>query len=394
MRIAIAGLIMAVGLAGCGSGSDSASGAGPDESAAATDDIVAESSADAEQSEATRQTVVRSGGSDGNDPRLGETTIPGEQGAVSSIVESTTTTAPPAEIDVNAQGLRVVPVGAMVDGLLLWDETSARKQGHDGVWSEVVAGSHLYVVDVPTLGTVYQTQEFATTIWLATEDGPQELLVATEDGDTLELEGAGFSAAGEPVIFYQRRNYSSPDTALSTVRGYNVDTGEVVEIEETGGWESGTRFAYLTGGSALGLVSAEAFGWQAVLDLDGGGWTPIEEDATCFDGGDETCHVYDMAVMVGTDALGFAPIYNDAEPVQEFGLYSFTPGTLERELLASFDWDNNTWYITDMFLLGTNLVVSLADYAGSPLPALVYDTGSGESWTLPQAAFAVPSFLS
>lgn len=340
---------------------------------------------------------------DGSDPRRGPTTlVPGvgsdagdagesDGSTTTAVVQSITSTTGVA-VDVDAQGHRIAPVGSMPAELLLWESgSSARKAGHDGVWAVAVSGTLSEVADVPGLGVVYQRPESTSTIWLASATGERELIVGSS-GETLRLEGAGVSAAGETLIYYQKFQEGDIETAISTLRSYNVDTKDVTEIMVTGGWESGTQFSFLSGGETIAVMNAE--GWSTFGDVDLEGETPVEAawSQACYDG-EEGCVEYIRTAMVNGEGIGLSYIWGDGV-IDKVGLYSFGPGAAERSLLGSFDWDNGLWYPEDMFALGVNIVISLADGEGDALPALVFDLNTGEYWTLPEAAFVRPAYLS
>lgn len=277
---------------------------------------------------------------------------------------------------------------------LHWDSESIRKQSHTGEWFAVADGPFVEVAEIPAYGVVFQRSLDKRVVWLVGEAGPQELLVAA-DGQTLELEGAGETVNGDPVVFYQRHDHGSPEQTRSTLRSYNLVTEEVREILITGGWESSTSFSQLTGGTVVGTWSSE--GWEGLTQVDLQTGTELfnsDDEHACFDG-EPACPVYRQATVLNRQIYGVRSIWNEERQlVDAAGVFAFDPATGFEERVVEFPWDNGLWYAEDMFAHGEQLVISLKDGNDQPLPALVVDLASGETWTLPEAAFVRPAYLS
>ncbi len=297
--------------------------------------------------------------------------------------------------------LRLAPMGA--DALvLLWDDEAAWPIGHTGERAKIADGPFAEVAELPGYGVVFQREPSESTIWLADADGVRDLVVAGDD-QTLTLEGTGVSGADEsPVVYYQRHESGDIETTRSTLRRFDFATGEVTELLETGGWESGTRFSHLAG-DRLTVAATGAEGWVANLAIDLSVVPPTTSSHTeaCLDG-DPDCDFYERVAVIGAlssapRTIGFAPIW-DGDSIEEWGLYEFEFGGDESRLIASWPWDNAEWYVEDMFAIsGNEVLLSLSDAPGtdgSPLPALIVDINTGEAHTLPAAMFARPMWLS
>ncbi len=296
--------------------------------------------------------------------------------------------------------LRLAPMGA--DALvLLWNDEAAWAIGHTGERSKITDGPFVEVAELPGYGLVFQREASESRIWLADADGVRELIVAGDD-QTLTLEGAGVSGADEsPVVYYQRHEGGDIETARSTLRRFDVSTGDVTELLETGGWEAGTVFSHIDGDwLTVAATGAEAFVGNRAIDLSTTPPSTSNHNDFCIDG-DPECDFYFRVAAIGAlsnspRTIGLAPIWNDGVE-EEWGLFEFEFGGDEARLIASWPIDGE-WYVEDMFAIsGTEVLLSLSDAPGtdgSPLPALIVDINTGEAHTLPAAMFARPMWLS
>lgn len=311
----------------------------------------------------------------------------------STTAAATTTTNTRADSDAL---FRVAEEGPWVLGLIVLDEIGARKQGHTGEFGSIIDGPLIEVVELPGIGFVFQTELRSSVIYFDAGEGPQELLVATGD-QTLNLEGVVIDTDEVPHVVYQRYEGTTPPTARSTLRSYNFETSAVRELVETGGWESGTSFSHVTTNDVVGMWGAEGFFGLSRFDLSDGTRTYNTADdpelTDCFDG-DVDCPDYRAAVIWDGRIHGIGPVPNSSGIVDAFGLYEFDQVSGTDTLLLTWPWDNGLWYVEDMFASGIEIVVSLSDGEANPLPALVIDMTTGESWTLPEPGFVRPGYLS
>ncbi len=297
-----------------------------------------------------------------------------------------------------AEPHRVAPVGT-ASAVLRWSSEGVWRPSHTGDWNKIADGSFVEVADVPYWGLAFQRIEQEPVIWMKTDEGPQELIVAAE-GQWLTLEGAGLNDNSQPIVFYQRHEASSPERTRSSLRTYNLETGEVNEIVETGGWEAGTHFDHLSRQAiAVSYWWSEATTGNALIDLTRSDqliWDLVDEG--CADG-EPGCVVYEHVTVVDGRSVGVRPIWNEeAGWVDQFGLFEFDLERRSERLIVAFPWDNGLWYVEDMFELAPrSVVVSLSDsptLGGSPLPPLVVSIDSGEAFTMPDATFVRPAWLS
>lgn len=346
----------------------------------------------------TGSTTTRSG--DTSDPATTEPTGDADPaGGSDADPAAESTDGPP---DAGDDVLRLAPAGGD-ELVLLWDNEAAWAIGHTGERSKIADGPFAEVTDLPGYGLVFQREERESTIWLADADGVRDLIVGADD-QMLTLEGTGVSNADEsPVVYYQRHESGDIETSRTTLRRFELFSGDVTELLETGGWEAGTVFSHISGDRlTVAATGAEAFVGNLAIDLS---TTPpstsVHDDDFCIDGDDE-CDFYQRVAVVGAlsgspRTVGIAPISNDG--VRDgWGLWEFDFGGDESRLIASWPWDDGEWYVEDMFALsGTEVLLSLSDWpgtGGNPLPALIVDIDSGEARTLPAAMFARPIWLS
>ena len=341
------------------------------------------------QSEATRSEATRT------------ETAASDSTKATSVSENTATTGSatsaitPSTSETSGNGvLRLAPPGQPSIELLHWDLNGVTTFGHTDVGATIPLAGLSELAAVPHGPIVFQTEDNERVIWQLVDDEPQGFLVVP-DSERLTLEGAGLDADGEPVIYYQRHVYGDPLSTVSRLMEYRFVDGAIREITTTGGWESGTSFGQIGTTTTVGLWGAE--GWEGVqiLDLTTGDVAFDSEDLgiECFFG-DVGCPAFASAVLVGGDIIGMgrAPT-GEIDAIDAFGLLLYDTGTGSLETMQRWPWDRD-WYVEDMFTVGDSLiVVSLTDGEGAPLPALLFDAVSGESWTEPTAAFVRRSYL-
>lgn len=323
-------------------------------------------------------------------------------GATTTLAEATTSTASPTTPETTTvvepnDVFRVAPEGPWTaPGLILFDETGARKQGHTPGFAPIVDGPVAEIAEIPLVGWVFQTELWSQVVYLEAGDGPHELLVATGE-QSLALEGVVFDDDEVSHVLYQRREGRTPPTARLTLRSYNFDTGVVRELAETGGWESATWFSHISADDVVGIWGAEGYFGLTRFDLADGARTYESVDdpdlAACFDG-DAECPDYSAAVIWDGRIHGMGGVPNPEGVVDAFGLYEFDQFSGTDTLLLTWPWDNGLWYVEDMFASDSEIIVSLSDGDGNPLPALVVDMLTGDSWTLPEPGFVRPGYLS
>jgi hypothetical protein len=330
-----------------------------------------------------------------------ETTAPGDT-APTSVSQNSATTSEPIETtsstsEVTDNGLlRLAPAGQHSSELLQWDAYGVTTFGHNGIGVTIPLDELSEIAAVPYGPIVFQTTDNQRVIWQLVDEEPQGFLVVP-DNEQLTLEGAGLDAEGESVIYYQWRVYGDPMSTVSKLMEYRFIDGAIREITTTGGWESGTSFGQIGSTTTVGLWGAE--GWEGVqiLDLTTGDVSFDSEDLGigCFFG-EVGCPSFASAVLIGGDIIGMGPApTGDIDTIDAFGLLLYDTATGSLETMQRWPWDIGEWYVEDMFTLGDSLiVVSLVDGDGGPLPALLFDAVSGESWTEPTAAFVRRFYLS
>jgi len=289
-------------------------------------------------------------------------------------------------------GYRVAPVGPRML-VVHWDSTGIWVPNHAGDYHKVVSGPIAEAAQVPGMGVAFQRKSGDNVVWIEAGKGPIELLVGGAS-QRLTLEGATITSADEPVVYYQRYEGDTPDTSETTLRSYNLASQTVAEVAVTGGWESGTSFSFVGDSrEAVGVGSGEAFFWLSRFDLATGQQLQ-SPDSGCYDG-EEGCEIYDYWAAIGADYFGIRSVANPSSGVfDQRALFRIDPNTGEEELVVSFNWDNDLWYVENMFAHHNQLVLSLHDGSDAPLPALVIDVEANKTWTVPERAFVRPAWLS
>ena len=289
-----------------------------------------------------------------------------------------------------ASSYRVAPEGSTM-ALLRWDQTSARKVGHDGTETVVADGPFTEVADVFSWGVVYQRPGDAT-IWR--QNGDEVVAVVTPGanenhnlGDTITLEGVIIRDGEVPFVFYTHTESGQVESAVE-LRAHDLTTGFDNPIEIVGGVETATSFSAISGRSAVSVSSGEGFHWMNVYDLID---KTSEERYFCQPG---NCTVFYDAATIRQDVIYGMALRSDGGGQPEgYALDSRQPGSGLLNELHRFDYAPDLYEIDDMFAVGSRIVISLRTPDGAPLPAAVVDTNSGEVWTLPDAEFVRPLFL-
>ena len=363
-------------------------------------------------------TACTGGGSTAGEEPVGagtEITTPATTDTPASTLEPTTTTAAEAATtetttDSSSTGPAVPLLSDVLETsagwptpVTLWDKTGARKQGHLAGEPEItIVGPLATLAEVPLQGWVYQREQQSNIIYFSDGVSPErELLVGTGE-QSLILEGVwlrdGDSDRAE--VIYQRFD---PDgqNSTQTLRGYSMATGDVRELTITGGFESATSFALVNERFAAARFYGEGHYELSLIDLDTGDRPyASSNEFDCFDGGEPACPEYDQAVAIGTDIFGFGSVSDSVGGVVDrMGVYRFDTTTSTEELLASYPWDNGAYYAVDMVHLNNEIAISLATDPfihglGEPLPAILFDIGTGQSTLAPESGFVQPSWLS
>ncbi len=286
----------------------------------------------------------------------------------------------------------------------LWDKSGARTQGAlAGPPTPVIEGPIVTLAQIPLQGWVYQREQESNVIYFSDGVTPErELLVGTGE-QTLILEGVWLADgdADSAEVLYQRFD---PDgqNSIQTLRAYSVSSGDVREITVTGGFESATSFSLIDDRFVAGTFYGEGYYELTSIDLETGDrpYRSSDDDFDCFDGIDPRCPEYDEAIVIGTDIFGFGTVPNPSTGiVDQMGVYRFDTSTGIEEVIASYPWDNGAYYAMDMVLLNNVIAISLASGQfsqglGEPLPALLFDIGTGETTIAPEPGFVQPLWLS
>lgn len=315
----------------------------------------------------------------------GEAGEDGEDGEESNGDEATGI---PAGLVPSGDGPTLAPSADRPTGALwYWTEDLAGSFGHGTEWSTGLEGPIAQLAEVPLHGLVFQREDSDQVIWLAGPDGPQELIVADEN-QYLWLEGAGLGPDEEPLVYYQRFEQGSIEDTRSTLRSYDLSTGEVREILVTGGWESGVQFGHLGGGRALGVWGGEGYSALMAVDLASGDLLVDTRDEACGQG-EEGCRSYRAATAAGGQFYGIRPTGDDA-----LGLFRLDPASGDDELVIALPWSEGDWEVENLFAgPGGSLTLSLRDGARQPLPAVTVDPATGEVESSPLAALVRPAHL-
>ncbi len=388
-RIAASAFAATIALAGCSSTGEDAA-----------DDRVEDETGE----NGVAATVVGGDSDDGGSPANGTTSTaasevttsepPISAPPTSAPPTSAPSTAPVIEAAASSAPQRLATAGPGVAGVLQWIETSAQVIGEAGAIDVTVSDEFAEVADAGELGLVFQRSVEEPAIWI-TADGSTRALIRAGDGQRLVLEGVGVDESGAVVVWYQRIDTGSLSNQQASLRSFEIETGVITEIAETGSRDERTDFSALSGGVVMGRWAGPATEGTNLVDLDrvgtafGGGTQP-----ECSDGQPD-CAVYGAATYDEATGEAFAMrlVFNvDAARIDRGGLFRLDPATGQEEPLVAFGWDDGAWYPDDMFIAGDLVIVSLRNGAGDPLPALVYDRSTDAYWTLPDAVFVRPAF--
>lgn len=305
-------------------------------------------------------------------------------------------------VEPEADVFRIAPAGPGPELAIRYGPDGVFHAGHTDRFTKVVDGPVSVAVDTYETGIVYQRPGDNRRVFIQGVDGDQELLVAAEN-QTIELVGIRIEPTDEIFhILYTRRTSSTPETTEETLRSYSMDTGEVTEIYQTGGWESGTDFNYIEGELAVGRWSGEGFGRIDIVNVVTGQIKQsFPEVGECFDGDQaKGCLPFIVANISGETIYGFGPRPNDAGLVDTMALYKLDTTSSELTELIFFPWDNGLYYPIDIWVTAVSrqVVVSLSTAPraddGQPLPALIYDIETGEARTAPVSGYFHTGFIS
>ncbi len=301
------------------------------------------------------------------------------------------------------EGWRLAPVSEVGALVTYWNGDGYRITGHAGLASR----SPLEPIGVGTISALENGYEFVylqlegdeQTIWRHDGDGELTAVVTVPEPQRIDLEGLHVRDLGDVDMFYQIRFPGSPEDTVDKLFRHHLPSGEVTEIMETGGWESGADFHDVVGAYPLTLATrfAEATTWHQIIDLETGSivYDGAAEDETCFDGAGD-CAVYDAATLVDGDIIGVRGDFDTGSGiVGAMALARFDPDTGVEEVIARFEWDNGLWYPRGMMVGGLGVIMSVGDFEGSTAyPALTIDPLTGQAETLELAGFVVPAYLS
>ncbi len=242
---------------------------------------------------------------------------------------------------------RLAPRSETILAFRSFDHSGSYFSGHGQTYFPASDGPLVELVDLYVDGgLIFQRSWEDNVIW-TTADGVKELLVGAEN-QRLELEGGELVGddSEQPVVYYQRHTRASPEETESSLRSFDPTTGEVTVIAQTGGWEAGTSFAYLTGGKAVALSHTEALDAMYVIDLDTDrGINVFDLPPLC----PTLTAVYSDATFVDDQVVGARPIFNTHDGVvDQWGFFLLDPETCEEELVDAFPWDNGEWYIESL----------------------------------------------
>ncbi len=297
---------------------------------------------------------------------------------------------------VEADVFRIAPVGSGFSGIVYGPDGVFHPTRHIG-FAKVVDGPISIARDAFLTGVVYQRPGDNRRIF---GSGGDELVVAAEN-ETIEFVGIRYEPTDGNLshVLYTSRITSTPEATTETLRSYNRKTGEVTEIYETGGWESGTDFGYAHGEWAVGRWSGEGFvRFDVVSVITGEIKKSFPAEGDCFEGeSQDGCLPFTVAALAGEKIYGFGPSRNDAGVVDSMTLYELDTRITQLIPLASFPWEDGLYYPVDIWVSGALALVSLSTAQstdeGQPLPALIYNLETDEASTMPESGYLHRAFF-
>lgn len=215
-------------------------------------------------------------------PPTSTTTAPAVTTTAAVATTTTTTTAVVTTTTTTAAPRAALPPGAM----LITNEDGVYVATLDGVASQVIAASPAVVggmvdfaIDDTRGGIIFQpnhqswifTGADSIIYWVpqGAADYQQLLVPAADQGLSLE----DIDRQGDAVmVYYTRVIGGTPDTAIQTLRRFDLDAKTVAEVGVVGGWESGAIPISVGGETIVVNGAGEAFFWINFSDLGGIGF--------------------------------------------------------------------------------------------------------------------------
>lgn len=300
------------------------------------------------------------------------------------------------------EGWRLAPESEADPLVTYWNRDGYRVPGHGGLTSlEPLASIGIGGISVLENGYEYiylQREGDERTIWRDEGDGELSAVVTVPAPQRITLEGVHVSAIEDVDLFYQIDVGGSPEEAVKRLFRHNLPSGEVTEVMETGGWESGSRVFDVTGAYPLAVVnrSSEALTWFDIVDLETGStvFDGVNDGRVCSDG-EVGCVFYEVAALYDGDVIGMRADGRGGFVIDSMVLARFDLESGDEEVLARFEWDNGLWYPRDIMIGGERVIVSVGTLDGSiAYPAVMIDPATGEAATLSIAGFVGPTYLS
>ena len=240
-------------------------------------------------------------------------------------------------------------------------------------------------------GILFQRPDSDEVIWwlAADESEPVDLLV-TVDPVHLLLEGVTGSGDNRKIVYQRMARTNDPETSLNELKTYRFDDGEVTTLDVVGGWEAGTKITSVAGELATGVWGGEGFNAYYAFDLTAGSRLGSFPEDQWFD------NVSEDAVLDGDSLLAVGLLYDEEQEIyNDMGVYRVDLTGQVVETIATFPWDNGSWYPNGLLVDGGVAVISRNasqefDNDQTPLGPLVVDLATGEATTFPFAVVVRP----
>jgi hypothetical protein len=348
----------------------------------------------------------------GDDDAAETTTSPA---AATTTTEAATTTAAPATTTVPATTTTTTttteppPVGPPAGSLLITNEEGVYVATLDGVASKVidadssaVGGIISFAIDDTRGGVIFQPSrgpwqfkgDASIVYWVPQGAGAaQELLVPAAD-QGLGLEDVAQQGDATMVYYTRVEGSDSPETALQTLRRFDLEAKTVTEVSVVGGWESGASPISVGGDTIVENSGAEGYVWIDFTDLNGVEFDspanplPLDE----FDCFPECFYYGDLSPDGSYVALGrLAPNAGGFPTTPEVEVREVASGALVMSVslpeVFAFPW------IDSLDLSDTHVLINIVE-EGSEYPfATVIDIASGGLTTYPAPVGGVARFL-
>lgn len=335
-----------------------------------------------------------------------------EDTSTTIVSETTTTTEAPAETTTTAAATTTAteapPPSAPPGSMLVTNEDGVYVATLDGVVSQiidadpgVVGGMIDFAIDDTRGGVVVHPNRSpwvdlgsnSIVYWVPQGTAAlQELLVPAAD-QGLSLEDV--AAQGDGVgVYYTRRSGDTPETAVQSLRRFDLDAKSVDEVVIVGGWESGAGPISVGGDVTVRSAGGEGFLFIIFSDLDG---ATFESPANPIPDGEFDCvpdcyYFADLSpdgasvafARLGPNAGGFSVI-------PEIELRDVATGDLIMSVvLPSLSADG---FIESVDVSDTHVLVNIVE-EGSEYPvARIVDIASGGLTTYAAPANGFARFL-